>query len=118
MEALRDTATWLSDAIAQMGCFEPLSDGGAVPVFAFRVRDLTPFSVFYVSDRLRERGWQVPAYTMLEGAEDVAVLRIVVREGFSRDMATMLLDDLKAAVEQLENHPPAHAKETAQNFAH
>jgi glutamate decarboxylase len=55
---------------------------------------------------------------MPEGAEDVAVLRVVVREGFSRDMATMLLDDLKTAAEQLEKSPPASPKGPAQNFAH
>ncbi len=118
MEALRDTATWLSDEIARMGCFELLSDGSAIPVFAFSAKSGTPFSVFDVSARLRERGWQVPAYTMPEGAEDVAVLRVVVREGFSRDMATMLLADLNTAVEQLEKNPSASAKETAPNFAH
>jgi glutamate decarboxylase len=118
MEALRDTATWLSGEIARMGYFELLSDGSAIPVFAFSVRNGTPFSVYDISDKLRERGWQVPAYTMPEGAEDVAVLRVVVREGFSRDMATMLLDDLKTAAEQLEKSPPASPKGPAQNFAH
>lgn len=118
MKALRDTATWLSGQIARMGHFDLLSDGSAIPVFALSVRDGTPFSVFDLSDKLRERGWQVPAYTMPEGAEDVAVLRVVVREGFSRDMATMLLDDLKAAVEQLAKNPPTHARDAAGGFAH
>ena len=40
----------------------------------------------------------MPAYTMPEGAEDVAVLRVVVREGFSRDLADALLGDLRDAV--------------------
>ena len=118
MEALRDTATWLSGQIVRLGHFELLSDGSAIPVFAFSVREGTPFSVYDVSDKLRERGWQVPAYTMPEGAEDVAVLRVVVREGFSRDMATMLLDDLKNVVEQLEKNPPASPKAPAPGFAH
>jgi len=118
MEVLRDTATWLSGQIIQMGHFELLSDGSAIPVFAFSVREGTPFSVYDISDRLRERGWQVPAYTMPEGAEDVSVLRVVVREGFSRDMATMLLDDLKATVEQLEKSSPASPTVPAPSFAH
>jgi len=118
MEALRDTATWLSGRVAELGPFELLSDGSAIPVFAFSVRDGAPFSVFDVSDKLRQRGWQVPAYTMPEGAEDVAVLRVVVREGFSRDMASMLIDDLKNVVDQFEKSPPARPKAPSASFAH
>ena len=118
MEALRDTATYLSGEIASLGPFELLSDGSAIPVFAFSVREGTPFSVFDLSDKLRERGWQVPAYTMPDDAKDVAVLRVVVREGFSRDLATMLLDDLRAATEQLAKSPPSGSKEPTSGFAH
>jgi glutamate decarboxylase len=118
MESLRDTATFLSGRIAAMGPFELLSDGRAIPVFAFRVKPRTRFSVFDLSDKLRERGWQVPAYTMPAKIEDVAVLRIVVREGFSRDMASMLLDDLAWAVghfRRLKGHVP---KRSGQAFRH
>jgi glutamate decarboxylase len=118
MEALRDTAMWLSGEIGRMPSFELLSDGSAIPVFAFSVREGAPFTVFDVSEKLRARGWQVPAYTMPEGAEDMAVLRVVVREGFSRDMASMLLDDLRTAVERLEKHPPAPQTDPAPGFAH
>ena len=118
MEALRDTATYLSGEIANLGPFELLSDGSAIPVFAFSVQEGTPFSVFDVSDKLRERGWQVPAYTMPDDAKNVAVLRVVVREGFSRDLATMLLDDLRAATEQLSKSPPSDSKEPTPGFAH
>ena len=52
---------------------------------------MSPFSVFDLSDRLRLRGWVVPAYRMAADAESVAVLRIVVREGLSRDMAECLV---------------------------
>jgi len=118
MEALRDTATYLSGEIAGLGQFELLSDGSAIPVFAFSVREGTPFSVFDLSDKLRERGWQVPAYTMPDDAKDVAVLRVVVREGFSRDLAAMFLDDLRAAAEKLAKDPPASRKEPTPSFAH
>jgi glutamate decarboxylase len=118
MEALRDTALYLSGKIARMGPFELLSDGSAIPVFAFSVREGTPFSVYDLSDKLREKGWQVPAYTLPEGAEDVAVLRVVVREGFSRDLATMLLDDLQAAVEYFSKNPPASSRAPTPSFAH
>jgi glutamate decarboxylase len=64
------------------------------------------------------QGWQVPAYTMPEGAEDVAVLRIVVREGFSRDLADELLDAIRDSVAFFDKNPPAQAKEPATSFAH
>ena len=56
-------------------------------MFAIRGEDDAPYTVFDVSDRLRAKGWQVPAYTMPDDATDVAVLRVVVREGFSFDLA-------------------------------
>jgi glutamate decarboxylase len=118
METLRDIATWLSGAITKVGPFELLSDGSAIPVFAFKVREGTRYSVYDLSDRLRQKGWQVPAYTMPEGAEDVAVLRIVVREGFSRDLADSLLGDLRDAVAYFEKNPPAQPKAPAPAFAH
>jgi glutamate decarboxylase len=111
MSTLRDTATELSAKIAELGPFELLSDGSAIPVFAFRLKDASRYSVYDVSERLRVRGWQVPAYTMPPEAEDVAVLRVVVREGFSRDMADMLMNDLDKVVEELEADPPSRPKQ-------
>ena len=111
-------AVYLSSQITEMGPFELLSDGSAIPVFAFSVKEGKPYSVFDLSDKLREKGWQVPAYTMPDNATDVAVLRVVVREGFSRDLADMLLEDLRAAVKHFEANPPAAAKEPRSQFKH
>ncbi len=108
MERLRDIALHLSREIASMGPFEVVSDGSAIPVLAFRVTDPDRFTVFHVSDMLRRTGWQVPAYTMPADATEVAVLRIVVREGFGMDLADSLLSDLRGAVEHLERFPPSH----------
>ena len=103
METLREVATRLSTDMAKIGPFELLSDGTAIPVFAFKLKDsVKSYSVFDFSDRLRQYGWQVPAYTMPANAEDVAVLRVVVREGFSADMASKLLEDTKKAISVLE----------------
>jgi len=106
MERLRDVATDLSSEVAAMGPFELLSDGSAIPVFAFKVKEGTPFTVFHISDQLRRSGWQVPAYTMPEDATDVAVLRVVLREGFSRELGRVLLNKLQQAVDELTAHPP------------
>jgi glutamate decarboxylase len=118
MRGLRDTATFLSGEIARMGPFELLSDGSAIPVFAFRLKAGTRYDVFDLSAKLRERGWQVPAYTMPADATDLAVLRIVVRDGFNRDLAAMLLEDLGKAVEHFTANPPPKPKRRAPQFAH
>jgi glutamate decarboxylase len=117
MHALRDLAVHTSGRIAELGPFELLSDGTETPVFAFTVKDGTPFTVFDVSDRLRAKGWQVPAYTMPDDATDVAVLRIVVREGFSFDLADDLLADLADSVDYLREHP-AGLGPSAAGFSH
>jgi glutamate decarboxylase len=119
MTAMRDIATGLAAGIAKLGPFELVSDGSDIPVFAFKLRDdIDTYSVFDVSDKLREFGWQVPAYTMPEHAEDVAVLRIVVREGFSQDMAGMLLDDIRKAVAYFEARTEHKPKGPAPQFKH
>ena len=93
-QACRDNANLLAQEIGALGPFEVLSDAGGIPAFAFRLRDPADYTVFDVSEALRTRGWIVPAYKMPPNMEDVAVLRIVVRNGFSREMAALLLDDL------------------------
>jgi glutamate decarboxylase len=102
-QAARDVATQLSEEIAGLGPFELLSRGDELPVFAFRLRDdVTRYTVYDVSERLRIYGWIVPAYRMPEAISDMAVLRICVRSGFGRDLADQLLTDLRATVETLE----------------
>jgi len=105
-QACQDIAMHLSSTIAGLGPFELLTDGSDLPVFTFKLREeITGYSVFDLSDRLRMRGWQVPAYTFPAAMEDTAVLRIVVRNGFSMDLANVLLDDLRLHLRVLEHHP-------------
>ncbi len=118
ISTLRDTATHLSGRIADLGPFELLSDGSSIPVFAFRLKEASRYSVYDVSERLRIRGWQVPAYTMPPDATEIAVLRIVVREGFSRDMADMLIADIVKVVDELETAPPLQPKAPSEGFHH
>jgi len=92
-----------------MGPFELFTHGRDLPVFAFRLRaDITSYSVFDLSDQLRMHGWQVPAYTFPADMTDTAVMRIVVRNGFSMDLANLFLDDLRRQVQVLEYHPLLH----------
>jgi glutamate decarboxylase len=102
MKTLRDIAVSLSTEVGKLGPFELLSDGSEIPVFAFELRDPSKYTVFDVSNRMRQFGWQVPAYTMPANAENQAVLRVVVREGFSADLGDKFLAHLREAVAHLE----------------
>ncbi|MBF6266478.1 glutamate decarboxylase [Nocardia farcinica] len=115
----RDVATRLADRIAALGAFRLLTDGRQLPVFAFTLAEgEIGYSVFDVSAALREQGWLVPAYTFPADREDLAVLRIVVRNGFSHDLADMLLDALAAVLPRLRAQDrPQHGPDTA-TFAH
>lgn len=103
MVALSTVAHAIAGEIEKMGEFEMLGKGDDLPVVCFRLSGERPYTVFDLSDLLRQRGWIVPAYKMAPDAEDVAVLRIVVREGLSSDMANELVQDIKAAVEHLKS---------------
>jgi glutamate decarboxylase len=105
-QASRDVATYLSAQIAAMGPFRLLSNGDELPVFVFTtVDDVSAFDVFDVSRRLRERGWLVPAYTFPANRTDLSVLRIVVRNGFTHDLADLLLADLRRLLPELLAQP-------------
>ena len=117
MQTLRDLAVHTSGKIADLGPFELVSDGTAIPVFAFSLKEDGPFTVFDVSERLRIKGWQVPAYTMPDDANDIAVMRVVVREGFSFDLAEALIADLQEVLDHLKENPPRSGSAT-HGFSH
>jgi glutamate decarboxylase len=119
-QASRDTARYTADAIAALGPFELITDGSELPVFAFAVADKNAkFTAFDLSERLRDRGWLVPAYTFPENRQDLAVLRVVVRNGFSRDLADLLLADLRRHVDYFEQlQTPLPSSHSGSGFAH
>ncbi|MEM1154072.1 MAG: glutamate decarboxylase, partial [Pseudomonadota bacterium] len=63
------------------------------------------FNLYDVADRLRVRGWQVPAYSLPANCEHIVIQRILVRHGVSRDLATLLLQDIRATLQYLDKHP-------------
>ncbi len=109
-------ALHLSSAIGAMPAFELVSDGSTIPVFAWRLRDghTENWTLFDLSDRLRMRGWLVPAYPMPDDLSAQTVQRIVVRNGLTMDLADALLDAIREETAYLEAltsplpHPTAH----------
>jgi len=117
MQSLSGTARWLADELSKSKHFQVLADGSAIPVVAFKLAGDFGYTEFDVSAGLRAFGWQVPAYTMPEDATDVAVLRIVVREGFSADLARSLVEDMTKVLARLDALKPGGFF-AEQHFAH
>ena len=109
--ACYDTAQYLAKEIAALGPFEILYGGdpaGGIPALCWKVRDgfdTRGYTLYDLADRLRSRGWQVPAYSMPANRQDLAIQRILVRHGVSHDLASLLVDDLKRSIEFFAAHP-------------
>jgi glutamate decarboxylase len=119
-QAARDVATHIAAEIGRMDAFRLLTDGSQLPVFAFTIADgIETFTVFDVSRVLREKGWLVPAYTFPENRQDLSALRIVVRNGFDRDLADLLIADIRGAAEYLSQlTAPLPPDPAPHNFHH
>ncbi|NGX48842.1 MAG: Glutamate decarboxylase [Candidatus Anoxychlamydiales bacterium] len=117
-QACRDTALYLSSTIEKMGPFKLITKGDDLPVFAWTLKEKTNFTLFDMADKLRERGWLVPAYKMPKNREDLIVQRIVVKNGFSIDMADMLLNDMKRHLEFFKKQKGFIKKEEGHHFRH
>ncbi len=96
-----DNSSYLAKKLQESDKFTIINKQGMFPIVAARLKDAS-FTVFQLSEKLREKGWIVPAYTLPEDAEDVAVMRMVIKENFSRDMVEMLFNDIMDAYNSLE----------------
>jgi glutamate decarboxylase len=105
--AVLANAQALARRLSDTGRFEVINDGLAFPIVAVRARRPDELDLKLLSRRLRERGWIVPAYTLPADAEHVTVLRMVVKESFSRDMVDLLADDIEATIGELCQPLPA-----------
>ncbi len=122
LQTAQDIARYIAREVAELGPYRLITDGSDLPVFAFALKpEVTNYTVFDVSDRLRQRGWLVPAYTFPENRQDLSVLRIVVRAGMNQEMADLLLDHLGEQTEFLESLDaplPGQAPDRRKAFSH
>ena len=106
MNNIMDNARYLEERLLKLGSFELLTDSRYLPVVVLKLKADTFYTVFQICEILRERGWVVPAYTLPRNAQHEAVMRVVVKENFSRDMAEMFAVDVENAVARLEETRP------------
>jgi glutamate decarboxylase len=101
----------LEKTLVETDRFDILTDGGKkyLPVAALMLKDSSRYDVFDISEQMRRYGWIVPAYTMPPNAEEIAVLRVVVREDFSMDMAENFIENMKQILEELDKRPAKKA---------
>ncbi|MFZ2241695.1 MAG: glutamate decarboxylase [Gordonia amarae] len=116
-----DVAGYLSSSIARLGPFELVSKGDTIPVFAWRLKPgyTDKWTLYDLSDRLRMKGWLVPAYPMADDLAEMTLQRIVVRAGLSHDLATALLHDIDSEVAFLDAlDSPMPREGTGSHFHH
>jgi len=100
---------YLAEKIAAFGPFKIIYDGqGGIPGLCWELKDpaSSSFTLYEYADRLRERGWLVPAYSMPPNREDLVIQRILIRHGFTQDMADALLLEMQDALNHFAQHPP------------
>ncbi|RHN68080.1 putative glutamate decarboxylase [Medicago truncatula] len=103
MENCRDNMIVLKEGLEKMGRFNIVSKDDGVPLVAFTLKDHTNFDEFQISDLLRRFGWIVPAYSMPPDAQHITVLRVVIREDFSRTLAERLVADIEKVLHELDS---------------
>ena len=115
----------LAKEIVKMGPFELLASADpteGIPCVTWRIAEGQDpgFTLYDLADRLRVRGWQVPAYPLTGDAADITVQRILVRQDVSRDLVELLLADMADAVAHFGRHPVSvpMTKQEAGGFSH
>ncbi len=103
-----DTTKYISDEIKKLKIFDIISDGkNGIPAVSWRIKQnaKVDFNLYDLADRLRTNGWLSPAYSMPKNAEKIIVMRVLVKHGFSKDLANLYIKDLKSALDFFEKHP-------------
>jgi glutamate decarboxylase len=117
MANCQDNAKALKEGLEKTGRFDILSKDIGVPLVAFALKDRSEHTVFEIADMLRKYGWIVPAYTMPANAEHVAVLRVVIREDFSRTLGERLVNHIDEVLKELDTLPSRISTKATHNEA-
>ncbi|MEW5733238.1 MAG: glutamate decarboxylase [Thermodesulfobacteriota bacterium] len=107
-DACYSSARYLGEELEKTGVFKVLYNGhGGIPGLLWTLADPANagFTLYDLSDKLRSRGWQVPAYSMPKDRTDLVVMRVLARHGFSRDLADLLVGDMKRCLDHFSRNP-------------
>ena len=114
MEGMQKNANFLAEQLVASGRFELIKgDSPQLPLVAFKLTGEPSYDEFDVSSQLAaERGWMVPAYTMPPDAQDVTIMRALVKENVGHAGARTLVDDIEKACAILDKRGalPEHAR--------
>ena len=96
--ALYSTADTIAAGVAAMGPFELIHDGSpdhGIAAVSWRLKEGTDpgWNLYDLADRMRTRGWLVPAYSLPSDLDHLSIQRVLIRHGFSRELADTLLAD-------------------------
>lgn len=111
-QACADVAAWFADRLRELEIFDVIHDGrSGIPgcVWTMAEGEDPGFTLYDLSNQLRVKGWQVPAYPMPANRQNLVVQRVLMRLGVSRDLAGLLFDDLRKAIRLLEKNPPGRS---------
>ena len=110
-DACYETARYLAAEIGKLPPFEIIYGGDpkrGIPALAWKLKDgfdTRGYTLYDLADRLRGRGWQVPAYSLPANRQDLVIQRILVRHGVSKDLGALLIEDMKRCLEYFKAHP-------------
>jgi glutamate decarboxylase len=116
-----DTAAYLAQELSALEPIEMLYDGkGGLPAVCYKLKDpdAAGFTMYDLSERVRMRGWQIASYPLPANREKTVVQRILVRHGVTGDMASLLVEDIKRALEHLQDNPVRRSKARATHHHH
>ncbi len=99
-------AQYCHKRVGEMECFTNFSESVDNPLFIWSMDEeynkTAKWTLYDLQSRLQQNGWMIPAYTMPKDIDDMIVMRVVVRQGMTLDMADMLLGDIATAVAEFE----------------
>ena len=98
-------AKYIHDTVGEMAEFRPYSPEVPNPIVAWLMKPdyqkTAKWTLFDLQDKLAQKGWMVPAYTLPADIQDIVVMRVLCKQGFSRDMADQLIGDIRFALKEL-----------------
>ena len=117
--AMRENARYLAEGVKDIGKFDILNDATYTPCCCCKLKDESKYNAADLVATLAQKGWVIPAFSLPKDADSVNAMRMNVKETFSRDMADVLINDIRGAIEKLEaTHTQPHHKVKARGHRH